>query len=444
MIRFQGSSISRFVRWTLASFCAGALSWPLAAPVTRDPAIPGNLAAPALKLLPQESPAFAQFRKGVQHLARGDLTAAEAAFKLASAKDARLAAPLIGLAHVALQRGQSKEAERLLSRALDLEPGSDETWVAWGRFKRAQGQFADAETSFRKAVSLGNPVTAKLELGDLYLTDMHKVGAAPGQFREAASADPSSAAAHYRLGVALAVNKQAQDAVQSFERAASLAPRDPEPVRAIGRLQAEQRDFKRAAATFDRALVIRPDHAPLLVDRGDVAAATGDWTLAASCFRKALNAAPGAAAVWLKLGLAEMQLKNLDSADKSFRKAIELAPKQPEAYNSLAWLLAERKIKLDEALRLAEVAVRLSPRDASVIDTLATVHRARGDHAKALEVLLGASQLLPDNAALQLRLGSFALEAGDKERARRAWERVLALDPKGEQGREARRRIEAL
>ncbi len=65
---------------------------------------------------------------------------------------------------------------------------------------------------------------------------------------------------------------------------------------------------------------------------------------------------------------------------------IALAPNDPGGYKNLAWLFAERKTHLDEALQLAKQANELAPNRGELLDTLGWVYFQKkvytyvGDH----------------------------------------------------------------
>lgn len=82
-------------------------------------------------------------------------------------------------------------------------------------------------------------------------------------------------------------------------------------------------------------------------------------------------------------------------------------PRDAELMNSIAWQLARHSLALDAALKYAQRAVRLSPDDPNITDTLAEVWLARGepDRAVAIERELVASH--PANAEFARRLAKF-------------------------------------
>jgi tetratricopeptide (TPR) repeat protein len=75
---------------------------------------------------------------------------------------------------------------------------------------------------------------------------------------------------------------------------------------------------------------------------------------------------------------------------QTFRKAHQADPESATHCNNLAWALAtapETLRKCDEALRLAEKAVRLQPRNALFANTLGIAHYRSGHYREAIAAL---------------------------------------------------------
>lgn len=72
---------------------------------------------------------------------------------------------------------------------------------------------------------------------------------------------------------------------------------------------------------------------------------------------------------YLYMGNIYFQKDAMDDAEKCYKKAINTT-KDPRAYNNLAWLYYSEDMKLDEAEKLADKAVELSPDMQDFKDTL--------------------------------------------------------------------------
>ena len=69
----------------------------------------------------------------------------------------------------------------------------------------------------------------------------------------------------------------------------------------------------------------------------------------------------------------------LDEAERLFRQALELTPNHPRVSASFASFLADHQLQLDEALALADRAVRAQPDNPEFLDSLGWVQAQRGD-----------------------------------------------------------------
>jgi Tfp pilus assembly protein PilF len=87
------------------------------------------------------------FQTGVAALERNDLVAAEAAFNDSLKLDGGAAAPYMGLAQVALQRGQKETAETHIRKAVSLAPGSATIQTSWGAYLLANRELPAAEAA---------------------------------------------------------------------------------------------------------------------------------------------------------------------------------------------------------------------------------------------------------------------------------------------------------
>lgn len=82
-----------------------------------------------------------------------------------------------------------------------------------------------------------------------------------------------------------------------------------------------------------------------------------------------------------------------------------LTDRDARAYNNLAYLLAERRQSLDEALALARRANELAADTAAIQDTLGWIHCQRGQYREAVGLLSKAAERSPNDATIQYHLG---------------------------------------
>ena len=133
-----------------------------------------------------------------------------------------------------------------------------------------------------------------------------------------------------------------------------------------------------------------------------------------------------------------------DDAIPSYERALKIDPSAPVAANNLAWLYAERGVRLEEALALARAAADRLPDNAEIRDTLGYVHFRRKDPAKAITEFQRCVSKDPKNALFQYHLGIALAATGDRIQARRALEEALRLNPAFDGAAEARQTLESL
>lgn len=171
------------------------------------------------------------------------------------------------------------------------------------------------------------------------------------------------------------------------------------------------------AAQYD--LAVEAFRGALSVVEGD-AAATGDLQLrlgetyrrkgdlaaAAAALGSARELLPENATVAGTLALVLDQAGKFGEAEGAYRAALKLDPENMIAMNNLAYLLAARSDRFDEALGLAQKCHEASPDTADFSDTLATVHEKLGNLAAAQAILLDLVERDPGNDDLRSHLAA--------------------------------------
>lgn len=411
---------------TIVTLLFGAPRIVTAVPLSLYPQLTPNVGTrPAPK-----SPADIEFEKGKLAFGARDLKTAEAAYSAAVKLDPGQIGPLLGLADVALIKNTIRDADMWLRRAVQIAPKSPEVHLGFGKMYMVEKLYQKAEQEFKIAAN-SQPTNARAHvlLGDLYL-EMLKPAQAIVEFRLALAAQPNDGFSSYGLGVALSTSgQQLDEAKKMLQQATRLAPQYPEPWRALGRLHAEQKQFKEATTAFSQAIKLNPNDPGLLLDRGDVLLLQNDPAAAISDYQIAVSVAPKSAAASFKLGVAYQQAGNDANARNSFISTIKLDPKHAMAYNNLAWLAAKNKTDLGEALTWAKTAIALNGKSMQFLDTLAWVHRARGELDQAVVLL---KKLTSDKGAEPeafYHLGVVFAEQGKKAEARLTFERALSMGP---------------
>ena len=143
---------------------------------------------------------------------------------------------------------------------------------------------------------------------------------------------------------------------------------------------------------------------------------------------QALAGSPDSVPLLYDTAMAAERLNQVAVMEKQLRRIIELQPDYAHAYNALGYSLADRNLRLPEALQLIEKAHQLAPEDAFILDSLGWVHYRMGDLKLARDYLERAYASRPD-AEVAVHLAEVLWSSGDQAGARKLLREVRSKEP---------------
>jgi tetratricopeptide (TPR) repeat protein len=121
----------------------------------------------------------------------------------------------------------------------------------------------------------------------------------------------------------------------------------------------------------------------------------------------------------------------VDVMEKTLREVMVQAPDNHHAYNALGYSLAERNVRLQEALELIDKALKLAPGDPFIMDSMGWVQYRLGNLDEA-EKQLRAAYALRSDPEIAVHLGEVLWQKGKKPDALKLWREARAKDPKND------------
>ena len=223
--------------------------------------------------------------------------------------------------------------------------------------------------------------------------------------------NPRMANTTYQLGLAYFNAGDYQRAIPEFAKAVELNPSEPLYHDALGTALMFSRRFDAAIAQFKEALRVDPKYTEAKNNLGTAYLAKGDLELARATFNDVLRDPFYATPQFAYFNLAKIYEREgkIDDAIREYKRALDIDRDYVDAHNSLGILYLQQD-RVDLAIQEFDEATRLSPR-------VALYHR---------------------------NLGVAYVRAGDKKKARRAFERVLELERDGPSAAYARKMLEEL
>ena len=114
------------------------------------------------------------------------------------------------------------------------------------------------------------------------------------------------------------------------------------------------------------------------------------------------------------------------------REAFRLDPDHAPALNFLGYSLAERSLRLDEALALIQRALTLDGSNGAYLDSLGWVYYQMGRYLEARDPLERAAREYPHDGTVLEHLGDLYMKIGEVDMALAAWGRALVAGPEDE------------
>ena len=183
-----------------------------------------------------------------------------------------------------------------------------------------------------------------------------------------------------------------------------------------------------ALARAQAALALAPDSVATLETLARVYQGQRRWALAESAWAGVARRAPGSLRFPLQVAYCREQNGDIDGAVAVARDVLSRAPDDPEAQNSLGYLLADHNRELPEAERLIARALEREPENGAFLDSMGWVHFRLGRLAQARSELERAVSLTSGDPEVCEHLGDVYKELKLTELARQLYRRSLQRD----------------
>jgi len=256
---------------------------------------------------------------GMRHHGRGDLAAAEVAYRKVLKRHPRhpVALQLLGVA--AQQRGNTPRAIDLIRKALQVAPNFAEAHFNLGNVYKAADRLEEAAAAFEKAAAL-KPGYADA-FGNLGAT-LQLLGrneAALECCRKVVELEPENPVALNNLGAALHRLGQGDQAVPFYRRAIALAPTYAEAHCNMGAALVQFDRLAEGRAAFEKAIEIKPDYVQAHANLAELFEKAND----AEALRGAVDAAKRHCPPDLRIALREAWLLRREKKQAEARALLE-------------------------------------------------------------------------------------------------------------------------
>jgi tetratricopeptide (TPR) repeat protein len=303
-----------------------------------------------------------------------------------------------------------------------------------------QGQFAEAEQLFRRALDIDEYSAEAHHHLAIALTGMQRVEEAIPQYEKALALRPAHPEAHNNLGYAFGLIRRYKEAAWHYEKALAIKPGYAEAHNNLGNAFAALGRTEEAVAQYERALAVQPDYgdarenlvqalvalrfdpcgalekapgllapkdAKFFVTLGNVYWRRSEGELAASAFRAAKALEPNSVEVSFALARMLGKVGREIEAAALLEGLIERGAGRLEALVRLAALpVSAHRIDLVSELNQAIQHIREDEHRIRVAFALASALDKAGRYSEAWQTLVPANRAI--FAAMKAELGGWA------------------------------------
>lgn len=296
-----------------------------------------------------------------------------------------------------------------------------------------------AEMVYRKLLDrFPNLPGLREKLAEIYLRAQDRAKAAE-QLEAIVRNNPTNPQAHYFLGGLAFEDKKWKEAAEHYHRATLVNPSFEPAYYDLALAQVNMNEPGDALKTLEKAdKRFKPTFtseffAGLAYSRmKDFTNAIARFT-AAEVIARATDTNKLTHIFYYQMGAAFERGQKFDEAEKYLRKCLEISPDFSEAMNYLGYMWAERGVNLPEARELIDKAVKMEPKNAAYLDSLAWVLFRMRQSKDALTWMLKAIEFSEEpDATLYDHLGDIYSALQEPAKAQEAWKKAFSIEPKDE------------
>jgi len=236
---------------------------------------------------------------------------------------------------------------------------------------------------------------------------------------------PGSSDIHYAAGMAYNAINDKETAIAHFKQVPPDSKFYQNSVIQISFLYQELGKIREAINFLENLVKNIPDKPELMLYLASFYEENEEFYKAEKVLEKAIKIDPKNIELYFRLGVVYDKWDKKEAAIESMKTVISLDPHNANALNYVGYIYAELGINLDEAERLIKEALKQSPDDGYITDSLGWVYYRKGRYKDALKLLKKAVDLVPDDPVILEHLGDVYLKMTNKKKALMFYERSL-------------------
>lgn len=366
---------------------------------------------------------------GGLYLRKGDLAAAERAFRDAVTQVPKSIEAHTALGNFFLARRDTAQAEREFKAAADLAPAGSAARVKLADYYLLLGRREEAKATLKQITEKApSYLPAWRLLASIALAE-GKVDESESLLKTVFEKNSSDLEARALQGRVYLARGDADHAIEEFQRVLKSEP-GMAPVRyQLALAQLRSGNVQQAKAELRETISRAPNYTDAVLLLAEINIQTGAASVAMEDLEKLIARQPSTTTAYSLLSAAYLGQRDPAKALAVARKFAQVAPKDPRApYLSGTALMVEGKRAA--ARREFEVSLALAPGFLEPLSQLTTIDLAERQGLAALDRVKKQIAFVPKSGAHFALLGYVQLALGDPKSAENAYKQAIALSPR--------------
>ncbi|MBX9631013.1 MAG: tetratricopeptide repeat protein [Burkholderiales bacterium] len=329
----------------------------------------------------------------------------------------------------ALQRESNAKALEFLQGFLAANPGARDARLSYARMLVAEKRIDQARREFQRIEQEApNNADVAVTIGLLSL-QMNDYDLAEAKFKRALELNYRDAdALRYYLGQVAEERKRYDEALGWYGKVMAGEQVVPAAAR-YAFILAKQNKVAEARTYLQGVEVQNPQQRTQLTQaEAQVLREAKAYQESFDLLGNALDQQPDHPDLLYDYAMAAERLDRIDVLEAKLKRLIQLKPDHAQAYNALGYTLADRNIRLKEAREFIEKALKLSPDDPFILDSMGWVAYRMGSLNEGLDYLKRAYSQRPD-PEIAAHLGEVLWVQGKKSEAEQLWRSSMKDHP---------------
>lgn len=241
---------------------------------------------------------------------------------------------------------------------------------------------------------------------------------------------PNNMAGHYYLGMAYGHLKEFSTAQESLNRVKAQDNLFSSSRLLSAFLYREAGDVPSAIRALEKALEAEPENREIMIRLISFLRLQGDYKKASGVIEPYFKNHSADQEIAFLYGALLYDLKQPDKSEKVMNSILEHNPDHADALNFIAYSMAERSLRLDDALEMIGRALKVEPENGYYLDTLGWVYYQKGLYQQAVEVLEKAVGYVNDDIVILSHYGKALFRTNQIERAADVFRSVVEKSKK--------------